>query len=164
MMKTSHHPPSRALSQDALEKRRKKAAQYFNTNKSVIWIANKFGVTRTAVYQWKKEWEREGGKGLKKGVYGRVSKLTPEQEKEVRKDILNGAKKCGYDTDFWTIKRIADHIKKKTSVTYEDRSLWHTLKRFGFSCQKPNRRSRERDEKAIATWLSTTWPAIKKGA
>ena len=103
-------------------------------------------------------------KGLEKGAYGRTSKLTPKQEKEIQKDIVRGAKKCGYDTDFWTIGRITDHIKKKMNIAYEDRSLWHTLKRFGFSCQKPERRSRERDEKAIATWLAATWPSIKKGA
>lgn len=163
-MKTSHHPPSRALSQDELERRRKKASRYFNTEKSVIEIAKKFGVTRTAVYQWKKKWKTEGMEGLAKGSYGRTSKLTVKQEKEIQKDIVKGAKKCGYDTDFWTIKRITDHIKKKTKVTYQNRSLWHTLRRFGFSCQKPERRSRERDEKAIATWLAVTWPSIKKGA
>lgn len=163
-MKKSHHPPSRALSQDELEERRKKASRYFTTGKSVLWIAEKFGVTRSAVYQWKEKWKREGMNGLKKGSYGRVSKLTVKQEKEIQKDIAKGAKKCGYDTDFWTIKRIADHIKKKTRVVYQDRSLWHTLRRFGFSCQKPERRSRERNERAIATWLAVTWPSIKKGA
>ena len=129
----------------------------------MLWIANKFGVTRTAVYQWKARWEKGGLAGLDQGPYGRQSKLTKQQERAVQHDLLNGAKHCGYETDYWTLKRITDRIKRTTKVTYRERSLWHTLIRFGFSCQKPARRARERDEQAIATWVATTWPAIKKG-
>lgn len=101
---------------------------------------------------------------MKQGVYGRISKLSPKQEKTIQKDILKGAKKCGYSGDFWTLRRITDYIKKKTRVVYKDRSVWHALERFGFSCQIPERKARERDEKAIQTWVATTWPAIKKRA
>jgi len=163
-MKTSHHPPSRAYSQEELEKRRKRAAKYFRSNKSLTEIAKEFNVTRQAVYLWKKKWEVEGMQGLKKGKYGRVSKMTGKQENDLKKDILKGAKQCGYETDFWTLKRITDYIKKKIKIKYKDRSIWHTLERFGFSCQVPERRATERNEKAITTWLTTTWPTIKKGA
>lgn len=163
-MKTSHHPPSRALSQEKLEARRRKAAKYFKSSRSLIEIAKEFKVTRQAVYLWKKKWEVEGTQGLKKGKYGRVSKMTWQQENDIKKDILKGAKQCGYDTDFWTLKRITDYIKKKTNIKYKDRSIWHTLERFGFSCQVPERRATERNEKGITAWLTTTWIAIKKGA
>ena len=162
-MKTSHHHPSRALSQDELEKRRVSASKYFNA-KSNYWIGNKLGVSREAVGQWKRKWEKEGIKGLKQGKYGRISKLTQSQEKTIQKDILKGAEKCGYSGDFWTLGRITDYIKKKTGIAYRDRSIWHALERFGFSCQVPERRARERDEKAIRAWTATTWSAVKKGA
>ena len=161
-MKKSHHPPSRALSQDELEKRRKNASKYFN-NQRIVWIANKYEVSRVAVYQWKAKWEKTGMKGLTQGKYGRISKMTKKEESDLKRNILKGAKKCGYDTDFWTLKRLTSYVKKKIGIVYRDRSLAHTLKRFGFSCQKPTRRAHERDEKAITTWLSTSWPAIKKG-
>lgn len=162
-MKTSHHHPSRALSQDELEKRRLGAVRYFNT-RSNYWIASELGVSREAVGQWKRKWQAEGVKGLKHGTYGRISKLSPKQEKTIQRDILKGAGKCGYSGDFWTLERITNYIKKKTGVVYKDRSIWHTLGRFGFSCQVPGRRARERDEKAIQTWMADTWPTIKKGA
>lgn len=162
-MKKSHHHPNRALSQDELEKRRISAVAYFNTQ-SNYWIGNRLGVSREAVGQWKRKWEAEGVKGLKRGAYGRISKLSPKQEKTIKEDILKGAEKCGYSGDFWTLRRITHYIKKKANVVYKDRSVWHTLERFGFSCQIPERRARERDEKAIQTWVATTWPAIKKGA
>lgn len=164
-MKKSHHPPSRALSQDELEKRRKQAVKYFNNESiTLLEIAKKFGVTKQAVFLWKKKWGEEGTKGLNRGVYGRISKMTKEQETKIKRDILKGAKFCGYDTDFWTLKRITDYVKKITKIKYSDRSIWHTMERFGFSCQVPERRATERNEKAIKTWVEITWPAIKKGA
>jgi transposase len=162
-MKKSHHHQSRALSQDELEKRRKQASRYFTTT-SAIKIAEKYGVSRIAVYQWIDKWKKEGEKGLLQGTYGRISKMTVKQEESIKRDILKGAKKFGYDTDFWTLGRIATHIKKQIGIVYHDRSIAHTMTRFGFSCQKPVRRAKERNEKAIRTWVAHTWPAIKKRA
>ena len=163
-MKTSHHHPSRALSQNELEKRRMKAAGYFGSVKSQGWVHRKLGVSRAAVTQWYAKWKKGGKDALLHGKYGRISKMSMDQEKQIQKDILKGPLKCGYDTDYWTLRRLTDYIKKETGISYEDRSVWHTLERFGFSCQKPERRARERDEKAITTWVKTTWPEVKKGA
>jgi hypothetical protein len=33
---------------------------------------------------------------------------------------------------------------------------------MGWSCQKPEKRARERDEEAIAGWRQMDWPRIKK--
>lgn len=162
-MKISHHHPSRALSQDELEERRLGAVKYFKA-RSNYWIGKKLGVSREAVGQWKRKWETDGTAGLNQGKYGRVSKLTKKQEQDIQKDILQGAEKFGYSGNFWTLSRITNYIKKKTGIIYKDRSVWHTLERFGFSCQVPERRARERDEKAITTWMTTTWPVIKKRA
>ena len=162
-MKTSHHHPSRAMSQDELEKRRLKAAGYFKSGKANGWICKRLGVCHGTVTEWHGKWKTGGTDALLMGKYGRISKLSPEEEKKIQEDILKGAKECGYDTDYWTLRRLTDYIKKETRISYKDRSVWHTLERFGFSCQKPERRARERDEKAITTWIKTTWPATKKG-
>ena len=122
------------------------------------------GVCHGTVTEWYAKWKRGGIDALKQGKYGRVSKMSMKQEIKIQNDILKGALKCGYDTDFWTLRRLTDHIKKETCISYKDRSVWHTMERFGFSCQKPERRARERDEKAITTWLKKTWPQVKKGA
>ncbi|EMN89414.1 winged helix-turn helix domain protein [Leptospira weilii str. UI 13098] len=36
------------------------------------------------------------------------------------------------------------------------------MHQLGFSYQKPKKRALERDEKAIETWKTKTWPDIKK--
>ena len=151
------------MSQDELEKRRMKAASHFKSGKTNSWICKRLGVSHAAVTQWYAKWKKGGMDALLQGKYGRISKMSPEDEKKIQADILKGAKECGYDTDYWSLRRLTDYIKKETGISYEDRSVWHTMERFGFSCQKPARRARERDEKAITTWIKTTWPAVKKG-
>lgn len=159
-----NHHPNRALSQEDMEKRRLKAVPYFKQKWSERRIAEKLGVSGPSVHDWKVAWKEDGRDGLKAGHYGRVSRLTPKKEALVRKNILKGADEQGFSGDFWTLKRLTIGIKRWTGVAYEDRSVWHVLKRLGFSCQKPIKRARERDEEAIQTWLSTTWPKVKKGA
>ena len=136
-MAHSHHHPSRALSQDELEARRIKAAGYFSNGKAQAWVCAKFGVSRAAVCQWHAKWKESGRKGLLKRKYGKPSHLSPAQERQLQKDILQGALKCGYDTDCWTLRRLSAYIKKTTGVVYRDRSVWHTMLRFGFSSQIP---------------------------
>ncbi len=53
-------------------------------------------------------------------------------------------------------------IRKHFAVTYDPSGVWHLLQRLGWSCQKPERRARERDEQAIATWYKKDLPRIKK--
>ena len=151
------------MSQDELEKRRMKAASYFKSGETNSWVCRKLGVCHGTVTEWFGKWKTGGVDALLKGKYGRISMLSPKEEEKIQKGILKGAKECGYDTDYWTLRRLTDYIKNETNISYKDRSVWHTLERFGFSCQKPERRARERDEKAITTWIKTTWPAVKKG-
>lgn len=161
---STHHHPNRALSQKEMEARRLRAVPYFKNGWPERRIGLKLGVSSIAVHQWKVAWKQKGRNGLKAGCYGPVSKLSPKKEKVVCLKILKGAEAHGFSGDFWTLNRLTSAIRKWTDVTYQDRSVWHVLKRLGFSCQKPVKRVVERDEKAIKTWLSTTWQEVKKGA
>lgn len=157
------HHPNRALSQEKMEERRLQAVPYFKRKWSERHIAEKLGVSGPSVHEWKVAWKKNGRDGLKAGHYGRISRLTEKKEALVRRNILKGANEQGFSGDFWTLKRLTIGIKRWTGISYGDRSVWHVLKRLGFSCQKPVKRARERDEEAIQTWLATTWPKVKKG-
>jgi len=161
-MKTHHHP-NRALSQKEMEARRLQAAPYFKKQWSERVIGRMCGVSSVAIHQWKVAWKAKGLNGLRAGYYGPPSKLPPHKEKTVRKKILEGAEIHGFSGDFWTLNRITEAVKSWTGVLYQDRSVWHLLRRLGFSCQKPLKRAVERDEEAIRTWKQKTWLLIKKG-
>jgi transposase len=76
--------------------------------------------------------------------------------------LLQGPRRHGYRTELWTLARVADLIAAKFGVRYHPSAVWHILRAMGWSCQKPERRARERDELAIQRWRQDDWPRIKK--
>jgi transposase len=76
--------------------------------------------------------------------------------------LLQGPRKHGYSMELWTLARVAQLIAVKFGVEYHPSAVWHILRAMGWSCQKPERRARERDESAIETWRQEQWPDIKK--
>lgn len=56
-----------------------------------------------------------------------------------------GAVASGFDTEQWTLKRIAHIIEHEFGVTYHYRYLERPLKAHGFSVQRPASRARVRD-------------------
>jgi len=128
-----------------------------------VEIARRLGVTAGAVSQWKKAFQAEGPKGIAaKRHPGPVSRLTERQRKQLAGILLKGPGKQGYGTELWTLPRIAEVIQRRFGVTYDPSSVWHILRKMDWSCQKPERRARERDEERIARWRKQDWPRIKK--
>jgi len=52
----------------------------------------------------------------------------------------------GYSTIFWTTRRVAEVIRKEFGIEYHPNHIWRVLTGLGWSCQKPERRARERVE------------------
>ena len=95
---------------------------------------------------------------------GPTPKLSAKQRQQLVALLLKGAEAHGYRTGLWTLARVAEVIQKRFGVTYDISGVWHVLHKLGWSCQKPERRARERDEAAIAQWRRRDWPRIKKSA
>jgi len=146
-----------------MEKRRKKAAALFHKGHSAPEVARRFGVARQVAYRWKEAWEQGGKAALaSKGSAGRKPKLTGKQTQQVTEALLAGPAVQGYKTDLWTLPRVAALIEDLTGVRYHPGHVWRLLGASGFSCQRPERRAVERDEKAIRRWQRVEWPALKK--
>jgi transposase len=147
----------------AMEKRRKKAGQLFSKDYSAPEVARRLGVARQVAYRWKSAWAQDGSAALvSKGPAGRKSKLTSEQTRRVTKVFLAGPAAYGHKTALWTLPRVAALIEELTGVDYHPGHVWRLLGASGFSCQRPERRAVERDEKAIRRWQRVDWPALKK--
>jgi transposase len=157
----NNHHPNRALSVQELEARRIKAGKLFTQGKTAYFVAKKFGVSSTTAREWRERWKNGT---LNAQPQGRTSLLTDEQKARVSKSIIKGQEAVGYKTQLWTLERITTLIRKTEKTSYKPRSVWHLLHALGFSCQKPVRRAKERNEQAIAQWKQTTWPKmLKKG-
>lgn len=149
--------------QAALEQRRFLAGKLFAKGKAQADVARKLGVTPAAVCKWHAKWEKKGKDGLvSKGLPGRDPKLSEKKKQELKKILLRGPEKAGYDTGFWTLFRIKSVTKKKFRVSLGTGSVWRTVISLGFSCQKPEKRDKERNEKAISDWKLKEFPRLKK--
>jgi transposase len=147
----------------AMAKRRKKAGKLFAKECSAPEVARRLGGARQVAYRWKSAWDQDGSQALaSKGPAGPKAKLTVEQTQQVTEALLAGPTAPGYKTALWTLPRVAALIKELTGVGYHPGHVWRLLGASGFSCQRPERRAGERDEKAIRRWPRTDWPALKK--
>jgi len=147
----------------ALEARRMQAAALFRRGQSPAEVGRALGVSRQNASVWHQRWKRNGVHGLKgAGRAGRRPKLPRERFKQVERALLRGPRAYGYTTAFWTLPRIARVIAQTCRVTYHPGHVWRLLGQLGWSCQRPIRRARQRDEAAIARWRRYTWPRIKK--
>jgi len=150
-------------SQKQLEKRRRRAIELLKQGLNLSEVAAKVGSSPSSVFLWRKQHEKDGEKGLEsKPVPGRPPQLSKRQKLTLTRALLKGAKECGYGTDLWTTRRVAEVIGKKFGVDYHPNHMWRFLRYLGWSCQKPEKRAYERDEDKIKHWKRYKWPHIKK--
>jgi transposase len=146
-----------------LEKRRKKAGKLFQKGVRQSKVAEILKVTTAASCKWHAAWKSDRKEGLlSKGPTGIDPFLDSQKRKILKEAILKGPVKAGYATDFWTLERIRVLAKKKLKINLGTTSVWRTVIGLGFSAQKPERRARERNEKAITDWKLKSFPRLKK--
>jgi transposase len=126
-------------------------------------VARAVGSSPSSVTRWKEVISKHGVEGLKaKPAPGRPSRLSASQKEKLVKVLLRGPLASGYSTNLWTCRRVAEVIRRKFGVQYHPQYVWNILRALGWTCQKPERRARERDERAIERWRREDWPRIKK--
>lgn len=151
-------------SQETLEKRRCRAIDLLKQGLNLSQVAAKIGSAPSSVMRWQRAFRKQGKQALKPlPVPGRPPKLDGRRMRQLSKVLLAGALAAGYTTDLWTQKRVAKLIRERFGIDYHTNHMWRLLQSLGWSVQKPVKRARERDEKAIAHWKRYRWPHIKKG-
>lgn len=160
------HAPQRSpippRNRETRERRRRRAARLFSQGKSQAEAARQCGVSREAARTWYHTWKQEGVKGLAARKPGPVPRLTDAKKEQVERALLRGPRAFGYTTDLWTLARISALIRQVAHVPYHPGHVWRVLLAMGWSCQKPEPRARERNERAISYWKRVSWPRIQK--
>ena len=148
-----------------LEERRLAAGRLLSAKQlSQAEIARQVGVSRASVTRWKQHLERAGLEGLhQRRSAGRASRLGEAQWCELLRLLGQGAAAAGFETERWTLRRIAVLIERTFGVGYHFRFLGRALRARGWSPQRPLPQARERDEALSAAWLRRDWPRIKRG-
>ena len=146
-----------------LEIRRQIAANLLESGKGIRETARLVEASPSTVLGWKRVLDKEGREGLKpKPPKYREARLSADQKEELKAILLKGARAEGYETELWTLGRIAEVIKRHFREEYHPGHVWKIMRGLGWTAQKPERRTRERDENAIRSWREQEWPRIKK--
>ena len=149
-----------------LERRRCLAVQravegYYSTGE----VADFLGVDSSSVRRWLAAFRQHGAAGLAaRPCPGRPPKLTPPQEKIVRRWLTDNPTDHGFPNELWTAGRLALLIDEEWGVSFHHHYLTAWLRQRGYTPQLPRRVPIERDDPKIARWLAEDWPRIKRKA
>jgi transposase len=146
-----------------MEKRRRQAVSLLEQGMRPATVAQAVGTSRASVTRWRQAYEAGGQEAMQAKPHpGGTSRLTARQRRQLVGMLLEGPRRHGYATELWTLARVAQVIAVNFGVAYHPSAVWHILRAMDWSCQKPERRARERDEGAITRWRRNDWPRIKK--
>jgi transposase len=146
-----------------LEQRRRQAVALVEQGMKPAAVARAVGTSRASVTRWCQAYEKGGPAALAAKPHpGMKPRLSVRQRERLIRLLLAGPRHYGYSTELWTLARVADLIAERFGVEYHPSQVWRILRAMKWSCQKPERRARERDEAAIQQWRQEEWPRIKK--
>ena len=147
-----------------LQQRRLEAARMFACGATQAEVARTFAVSRQAASVWYRQWHHGGESALRgAGRTGRPPRLSAAELDAVDQALRLGPQAFGFDTQLWTLDRIAAVIQQLTGVRFHPGHVWRLLRRLDWSVQRPTRRALQRDEAEIARWRAQEWPRIKGG-
>jgi transposase len=146
-----------------MERLRLRAARLFEQGTSQAEVAHRLGTSRQNAHRWHRRWQQGGRAALRAaGRAGRKPRLDRRALRRVERALGQGALTHGFDSDLWTLARVAVVIERLTGVRHHPSHVWRILRAMGWTLQRPQRRASERDEEAIARWVRTDWPRIRQ--
>jgi transposase len=147
-----------------LEERRLAAAALLRRGRlTQAAIARRLGVSRASISRWGAAMRQQGRRGLRaRPKSGRPPRLDARAWVRLGRLLGRGEVAAGFETERWTLRRIAALVWREFGVRYHPRHLERPLKARGFTVQRPAARAKERDEPAIAARPRREWVAIKK--
>jgi transposase len=146
-----------------LQVRRQIVGRLLEEGRGLREVARLVKASPSSVSRWKQTLQEGGIEALRAKPHGgRRARLTAQQKRKLEEVLLEGPLAAGFATELWTLVRVAQVIERQFGVTYHPGHVWYILRDMGWSCQKPERRARERDEAAITGWRKEEWPRVKK--
>jgi transposase len=148
------------------ETRRRLAVQRVNEGWSQKDVAAFLGVHAVTVSEWVRAYRAGGDQALRGNPPpGRPPRLREADLRRLEELLLRGATAHGWANDLWTRTRVREVIRCHLGVEYHPGYVAELLrKRLGWTSQRPEQQSVNRDEKAIRFWVRRTFPAVLAAA
>lgn len=153
-----------ALTPAQREERRLAAARGFTRGRrDFAEIGRELGVSRQSVSRWFATWAEAGRAGLTaRPKTGRRPALDAEGWERLARILAAGAVAAGFDTERWTLRRVAAVAAREVGVRHHFRSYSRLLHAHGWTPQRPAVQAKERNEVLVRAWLKRDWPALTK--
>jgi len=130
---------------------------------AITEVAQAYGTDRSTIHRWLKRFDSDGESGLeRKPVSGRPRKLADLDVGALVDIVLAPASMFGYETDFWTTRRLIQVVGSKFGFVLSKWTVLRRLHEAGLSYQKPERKYFELSEEERAGWRRTELPRIRK--
>lgn len=159
--------PVVTLTREQKEQRRLAAAQdLLEGEMTQVEIAEKHGVTPSAISKWNSTLEEAGIEGLEStnddGNQGPDSDLDEQDREQLVELLEEGAQAHGWETDLWTAKRVATVIEHEFEIEFTPRHCSRILRELGYRPVKPRADAAEKDLEAKHRWLDEEAEQLKK--
>lgn len=143
---------------------RVRAVQAVLDGLQVVDVATAYQVDRTTLHRWLARYRAHGGNdGLcRQSGSGRPRKLQELTLEQWREIVLQPASNFGFETDFWTSRRLHQVIQQELGPVVSQRTILRRLQDAGLSYQKPEREYFQLDPELRQDWLKTTLPQIRR--
>lgn len=135
-----------------------------NNNHSPELVADVLNISRSAIYQWL-NWYRDGGDEAldTQKAPGAFPVITPKIERWLKRTLLKSTpSKYSYDTELWTLKILADLLRRRFGIIVYESTIANHLHRLHLSCQVPQYRAKACDPAQVKRFLTETWPKIRR--
>ena len=128
----------------------------------VSTVSRAYGTDRCTIHRWVSRFRQEGDPGLlRRPVSGRPRKVAKLDRDRLRSIVLAPASKYGYETDFWTTRRLIQVIQSDFHVLLSKQTVMRRLHEAGLTYQKPEREYFELSEEERQEWVRTEVPKIR---
>ncbi|HEV8062920.1 MAG TPA: IS630 family transposase [Gemmataceae bacterium] len=130
---------------------------------TVTDVAHAYGTDRSTIHRWLKRFSANGEQGLaRKPVPGQPRKVAGLDSESLIEIVLAPASVYGYETDFWTTRRLIQVIWSEFGVAVSKQTVLRRLHEAGLSYQKPEREYFELSEEKRAEWRRKELPRIRR--
>jgi transposase len=160
---------TRGESDGVLNALRRRAIAALEAGYKGVVVAAILGVTAETVSRWWSAYQADGPAALTGRRSGRPvgsgRRLDEGQAQRIQSLLDNNTPEgLGIASALWTRRAVRDLIKNETGQGLPIRTVGEYLRRWGYTPQKPLRKSRKQDPEEVKAWLDTTYPEIANRA
>lgn len=160
---------ARKQRREVLHERRKQVIRLHRRGQNKAAIMDQTGLSRDAVATAIDLFESGSWAGLKPGRQGKPlgsgRSLTGAQEAAVQRLICEKRpEQMKMDFALWSRPAVMQLIERECGIRLSVRAVGNSRKRWGFTPQKPLRRTCEQKPEAVQAWLKDQYPAIEAQA